>query len=183
MVIGITGTNGAGKGTVVEYLVTQKQFHHFSARVFITKEVERRGLPIDRTHMRDVANELRKEHGPAYVAQQLMSRAFGQEGNSIVESIRTPGESAYIKSKGALLWAVDADTEIRYKRVQMRMSETDKVTFEQFKSFQEKELHGKEIWDMNVFKVMEMADAVFDNSGTLDGLYKQVDLALAKAGV
>jgi len=42
IIIGITGTLGAGKGTVVEYL-QEKGFRHYSARGFITKEVEKRG--------------------------------------------------------------------------------------------------------------------------------------------
>jgi dephospho-CoA kinase len=34
-IIGITGTIGAGKGTVVEYLVGQKGFDHYSVRSFL----------------------------------------------------------------------------------------------------------------------------------------------------
>ena len=30
MIIGVTGTNGAGKGTVVKYLVNNKDFKHFT---------------------------------------------------------------------------------------------------------------------------------------------------------
>lgn len=40
MIIGITGTNGAGKGTVVEYLA-KKEWNHFSAGEFITEEIEK----------------------------------------------------------------------------------------------------------------------------------------------
>ncbi len=178
MIIGITGTNGAGKGTIVDFLVTTKGFNHFSARAFITQEVERRSLPVDRTHMREVANDLRKAHGPSYVAEQLMAQALVAKGDSVVESIRTPGEAKYIKSQGAILWAVDADTPIRYERVQKRMSETDKVTFDQFKEFQEKELHGTEEWDMNVFAVMKMADHVYQNNGSLEELCTQVEKVL-----
>jgi dephospho-CoA kinase len=32
MIIGITGTDGAGKGAVVDYLVAQKGFTHYSGR-------------------------------------------------------------------------------------------------------------------------------------------------------
>lgn len=40
IIIGITGTLGAGKGTVVEYLKT-KGFKHFSVREFLTQEIKK----------------------------------------------------------------------------------------------------------------------------------------------
>ena len=42
--IGITGTLGAGKGTIVDYLVKNRGFVHYSVRAFITEEIKRRGL-------------------------------------------------------------------------------------------------------------------------------------------
>ncbi|HEX3095769.1 MAG TPA: AAA family ATPase, partial [Patescibacteria group bacterium] len=45
IIIGITGTAGSGKGTVVEYLVSKYGFKHYSARGFITEELVRRNLP------------------------------------------------------------------------------------------------------------------------------------------
>ncbi|MDR0438308.1 MAG: AAA family ATPase, partial [Bacteroidales bacterium] len=53
MIIGITGTIGAGKGTIVDYLVSQKGFLHFSVRDFLSEEIERRGLPVNRDTMVD----------------------------------------------------------------------------------------------------------------------------------
>ena len=67
MLIGITGTNGSGKGTVVDYLVMQKGFSHYSARMFLIEEIARRGLKQNRSSMREVANALRQEHEPQYL--------------------------------------------------------------------------------------------------------------------
>ena len=72
IIIGVTGTLGAGKGTIVDYLVKNKGFIHFSAREdVINKEIEKRGLPITRDNMVLVANDLRKNYGPSYVAEEL----------------------------------------------------------------------------------------------------------------
>ncbi len=59
MIIGITGTSGAGKGTVVDYLL-KKGFKHYSVRDFLTEEILKRGLEPNRDNMIFVANELRK---------------------------------------------------------------------------------------------------------------------------
>lgn len=183
MIIGITGTNGAGKGTVVDYLVRQKGFKHYSVRQFLLFEIEKRGLPPDRNSTRLVANELRKAHGPSYVIERLYAIAGQEHGPTVIESIRTVGEAEFLKSQGALLWAVNADRKVRYERILKRWSELDKVDFEKFCEYEDREMRSTEAWDMNVFKVMEMADATFTNDGTQDGLYQQVEAALKAAGV
>ena len=39
-IIGITGTIGAGKGTIVDYLVKQKNFKHYSVRNFLIEAAD-----------------------------------------------------------------------------------------------------------------------------------------------
>ena len=43
-IVGITGTLGAGKGALVEYLQTRHDFKWFSVRAFLLREIEKRGL-------------------------------------------------------------------------------------------------------------------------------------------
>ena len=73
--IGITGTIGAGKGTIVDYLVKEKGFVHFSVRDFITKEIQRRGMPVNRDSMTIVGNDLRATNSPAYITESLYKQA------------------------------------------------------------------------------------------------------------
>ena len=71
-IIGITGTIGAGKGTVVEYLTKPPHnFVHYSARTLLNKIIAERGLPEGRDSLRMVANELRGARGPAAVIEAL----------------------------------------------------------------------------------------------------------------
>src|SRR6185503_9278842 len=139
MIIGITGTLGAGKGTVVEYL-KNKGFRHFSARSFFVEEFNKRGLPVSRDTMVEVANDLRAKNGPGYFTQEAMKRAGAEGGDVVIESIRSIGEAEYLKAHGAALWAVDADIQKRYERIALRASETDKISFEKFKADEEKEM-------------------------------------------
>ena len=131
--IGITGTLGAGKGTIVDYLIEKRGFVHFSARAFLTEEIRRRGLPVDRDSMTLVGNDLRAQHSPSYIVEQLYAQAQASGKNCIIESVRTPGEVEALRGKpNFYLFAVDADPKVRYERIVLRGSETDHVSFETF---------------------------------------------------
>ena len=140
-VIGITGTLGAGKGTIVEYLVNNLGYNHFSVREYLTEEIKKRGMPVNRDSMTNVANELRSNHSPSYIIEQLYERAVMSGSNSIIESIRTPGEIDYLENQGNfLLIAVDADPKIRYDRILIRGSSTDNISYDTFISNEKREL-------------------------------------------
>lgn len=179
MIIGVAGTNGSGKGTVVEYLV-QKGFAHYSARDFIVEEVQRRGLPVNRDTITITANDLRALHGPAYVVEQLLARAGGGTGNVGIESIRTVGEVHVLKAAGAVLLGVDADSRLRYERVVKRASATDAVDFDTFIAQEKRELASEDPNKQNILGVMALADYTLHNDGTLEELHAQVDEILEK---
>ncbi len=184
MILGVTGTVGAGKGTVVDYLVKEKGFAHYSVRDFLLEEIRQRGLADEtRNGLRDMGNMLRKEHGPAYIAEVLLARAKEQGGNVLIESIRSVGEAEYLKTHGARMLAVDADRASRYERVVLRGSSTDNLTFEEFCAQEDREMAGTAPWDMNVFGVMSVADVTLMNNGTVEELHAQVDRTLATLGV
>jgi dephospho-CoA kinase len=177
IIIGVTGTLGAGKGMVVERLKA-KGFKHYSARVFISEEIVRRGLPVNRDTMTEVGNNLRAKHGPAYVFESLITKAKKMAGKAIIESLRTVGEVNALKAAGGYLIAVDADPKIRYERVILRGSETDKISFDKFMADEERESQSNDPGVQNLRKVMAMADAAIVNDGTEEDLYKKVDAIL-----
>jgi len=177
IILGITGTNGAGKGTVVEYLV-KNGFKHFSAREFITKEVLKRNMPVNRDNTSLVGNDLRRIHNPAYVIEQLFEEATQQKSNAVIESVRTTGEAEFLKSKGVLLWAVDADRRIRFERNVLRGTELDKITFEKFCEQEDRQMNPKEKFEMNLIGVIGMADTVFKNDGTKKEFEEEIAVAL-----
>lgn len=180
MIIGVTGTNGAGKGTVVDYLVNEKGFVHHSVREFLLEEIRTRGLPEDRSSLRHVANDLRQKHHPAHVVESLHVRAKDHSEDAVIESIRTIGEAEFLKATGAYIIAVDADKRLRYGRIAARGSITDQVSFEEFCEQEDREMNSTEPWDMNVFGVMDMSDARILNEGTLEELYVEIDRVLAR---
>lgn len=178
-VIGITGTLGAGKGTVVEYLIEQ-EFKHHSAREFIVEEIITRGLPVSRDTMTSVANELRKLHGSDHVVKSLHQRAKDRgDKDVIIESIRTKGEVEALKAlPNSFLIAVDADPKVRYERVVMRKSATDNVTLEKFVQDEEREMTSDDPNKQNLKYVISQADFTLTNNGTKEELRASVERML-----
>ncbi len=183
MILGITGTNGAGKGSVVNYLVDNKGFIHFSVRERIIDEVKRRGLELNRTNIGETGTSLRREHGANYFTDTFITIAREQGAeNIVIESIRTLAEAAYLREQGGKVIAVDAPVEVRYERVTSRGSVTDNVSFEDFRFQEDAEYRPKDISDstqMNVLGVIETADHVIINDGSLEELHTQIDAVLA----
>ncbi len=177
MIIGITGTNGAGKGTVVEYL-KEKGFTHYSNSELIIEEIKRRGMPINRDNTRIVANDLRKLHGPAYLVQTNYARAVAAGGDSIIEALRTIGEAQFLKERAVSIIAVDANRQLRYDRIVKRSSALDQVSFEHFCTQEDREMSGTDAWDMNIIGVIKMADVTIHNDGSPEDLHRQTGDAL-----
>ncbi len=174
-IIGITGTLGAGKGTVVDYLVKDMGYKHYSVRAFLIEEIKKRGLPVNRDSMTEVANELRAKYSPAYIIEQLYGIAEKGGVSSIIESIRTPGEIDFLKKQGSfILLAVNADPKLRYDRVVIRGSETDKISFETFIANEKREFITSDPNKQNLSKCIQLADYVLHNDGSISDLVTQV---------
>lgn len=175
MIIGLTGSFGAGKGCVADYLTDVKGFAHFSARTFITQELDRRELPVNRDTMTDVANDLRKTHGPTYIFEQLVRMAKEHGGNVVVESIRAVAEAKYLKAQGGLVLGVDADPQVRYERIVKRGSETDQVTFEEWHAQELRESNPDDPTKQDIFGALRESDHIIMNTTTLDELHREID--------
>lgn len=175
MILGITGSFGAGKGAVVEYLVRERGFIHYSASGFITEEVKKRGLPVDRDSMTIVANDLRREHGPSFVIDSLYERAQQTAGDAVIESLRAVAEVRRIKELGGVVLGVDAAPEIRYERAFARGSEKDHVTYEKWLAQEQSESNPNDPTKQDIFGALRESSLVIDNNGSIESLHAKID--------
>ncbi len=183
-IIGITGTMGAGKGAVVDYLCKNHGFLHLSVREYLSNVIQSEGSTVNRDTLTKTANEIRKKNHPAYIIEQLMNQAKQAGKNTIIESIRTPGEIDLLKTtSGFLLLAVDADIKLRYQRIYQRKSETDKIDFQTFVENEKREMHSHDPSKQNLSECIKRADYTLINNGTLEELHEKTEDLLQQTDI
>lgn len=180
MILGIAGSFGAGKGAVVDYLVQAKGFTHYSASAFITEEVVRLKLPVNRDSMILVGNMLRSEHGPSYILDALYERAQQGSEKAVIESLRAVAEVRRVKELGGIVLGIDAEPKLRYERAFLRKSEKDNVSFEKWLEQEREESNPTDPTKQNIFGALAEADYVILNNGTLEELHRLIDIFLQK---
>lgn len=184
IIIGITGTIGAGKGTVVDYLKERHGFLHFSVREYLTDILKKEGKPVNRDTFTARANQLRYENHPAFIIEELYHLAEIQGKNAILESIRTSGEIELLRSKGNFyLLAIDATPELRFNRILQRNSETDKISFDKFKSDEKREMNSTDPNKQNLQACIAGADHVILNQGSIKELESNVESFLSTINI
>jgi dephospho-CoA kinase len=179
-IIGITGTNGAGKSTIVEILSEVFDYKDFSVREYLAKELESKGLEVNRDNMRDLANKIREKKGAGYIVKQLYKKALNSNCPCIIESIRCIGEIETLRdiakksNSQFILLGVDANEKLRYERSIKRKSNLDQISFKEFKRLEEAEMQSNDPAKQNLKECLKRADVVFNNDGTLKELKKKV---------
>lgn len=178
MIIGLAGTIGSGKGTVVEYLKS-KGFVQYSSSKLLGELVEKEGNPKTRDFLSPMATRLQSEYPGGVVEKNYREKFLVEKPeNAIFEAIHRQSEANFLRSVGGLLIGIDADLQTRYKRTRIRgEGEKDKSDFEDFKKQAsiEDEGGGDAARDNNIRAVIDAADFKIMNNGTLEELHAQID--------
>lgn len=178
MIIGVAGTLGSGKGTVVEYLKS-KGYTHYSSSGTLKRILTERGHPLDREHMSHLAEELLRDHEGGVLGINLEQAEKDGAQNVVLEAIHRVSEADFVRSKGGKIWGVDADVEIRFQRGLARgEGEKDAATHERFMESVAREEEGKRDVSSNIRAVLNNADVLLMNNGTKHDLDKEIESAL-----
>ena len=126
--------------------------------------------------MIQVGNELRKEHSPQYIIEELYNISIKTNKDCVIESIRCPGEIEFLRQFSSVyIFGIDANIKNRYERVIRRNSSTDHVSFEKFEEQEAKELSCEDPFKQNLSKCIFMANYTFQNDGSIEDLYFRID--------
>lgn len=179
MIIGLTGKNASGKGEVANYLKT-KGFAYHSLSDVIREEATKRGIEHSRDNLINLGNGLRKKYGPNYLAKQVnikikLQLKKDKNQSFVIDSIRSPHEAKELaKNKSFILVGIDAQIELRFKRLLGRSRLGDAKTLKKFKQQEQRE-NLKSDANQQLDATLGMAKTVILNDGTLETLHKKID--------
>lgn len=147
-IIGIAGTNGAGKDTLGELLAERAGYKFVSVSDILREELTRQGLPHEREHLSGLSTKWAREHGPNILTVKTIA-SYVEHKNSekykglVIGSIRRPSEAKAIQDEAGVVFWIDADLRTRYERLQSNNRDrvTDKLEFEEWANEEDREMN------------------------------------------
>ncbi len=173
MILGIIGQMGSGKSTVAKYLETAFKASHYRFSDILREILGLLCIEATRINLIDLFLVLEPRFG-ANVLARPMAQAVGKDQNRIIaiEGIRREADIEELrKLPDFYLIGVVSQEQARYKRISGRGENTDdgSKTYEEFK--EDHKLQTEVLID----GLVETADFVIQNEGTLADLQKKVD--------
>jgi cytidylate kinase len=189
-IIGLSGTNGAGKDTVGLLLAKKHNYLFVSVSDLLRDEARKRGQPVVREVLRTISAEWRRQYGLGVLVDKAIEfcASNGDKYDGVIICpMRNVAEAQHLKDMGGTLIWIDSAPHVRYRRIQDnaqqrgRKGEDDK-TFEQFQAEEATEMQAPLDGDeasLNMLGVKALADIHLDNDDNgLDTLLSKADVAL-----
>jgi len=176
MIIGVTGTAGAGKDTFARYLV-EKGWKHLSLSDFIREEASERGLAATRDNLQNLGNDLREKRGLGALAEKARKK-MRENANYVVTSIRNPAETKTLAEPGNfILVAVSTPLKTRFNRLQKRDGKKGSIlpTLQEFKISEARELESPAPASQQLNECIAMADVAVNNDSDIKSFFRKID--------
>ena len=169
--IGLTGTNGAGKGEAASFFV-ERGYTYYSLSDVIREELRTKHQEISRDTLIRMGNLMRQQFSPDILARRVAKKITGK---SVIDSIRNPKEVEFFQSqKSFILLAIDAPAKLRFQRVKDRGRKESASSLKEFLAKEAEEM-GTEESRQQLLACMNMADHTIINDGTIDELRKKLE--------
>lgn len=191
-IVGLAGTNGAGKDAVGILLAQNHNYLFISVSDLLREELKTRGQATDRENTRALSAEWRREYGLAVLVDRAVAvfeqTPPGEYAGLVMSSLRNPYEADHVHELGGTMVWVDADPKIRYERVQSNKREgragDDEKTFEQFLADEQVEMQKPIEGDsanLDMSAVRARCDITLTNNGnSLNDLDAEVTQLIVK---
>ncbi|MFW6132037.1 MAG: AAA family ATPase [Candidatus Aminicenantaceae bacterium] len=174
--IGLTGTNGAGKGEVAAFF-KKRGYTYYSLSDLIREELRQKNLEITRDNLIKMGNKMRENFGSDILARKVIKKI---NGKAIIDSIRNPSEVKFLKAQeNFILISVDAPVELRYKRTMKRGRNESALSLNEFIK-KEKEENTNNHNKQQLQECMKMANLSIYNKNSIEALQKKLEVFFGK---
>ncbi len=166
-IIGVSGTNGAGKDYLAELLHERAGYQGVSLSDILRDGLTAQGKPHTRENMSGLSKQIREAEGDGGMVRRVFAK-YGRD-KLCITSLRTPGEAREIQQAGGIVVWVDADPRVRYARIMngARGRVTDQLSFEEFEAEQRAEMTpSAQGGGLNMAAVRDIADMTIENNFT-----------------
>lgn len=169
--IGLTGTNGAGKGEAASCFV-ERGYAYFSLSDVIREELRKENQEITRDNLIRMGNFMRQQFSPDILARRV---AKNIKEKAVIDSIRNPKEVWFFQNQDNFtLLAFDAPAELRFERVKTRGREESVSSLQEFIAKEAEEM-GTDENSQQLLACMELADFTIINDGTIEELRNKLE--------
>ncbi|KAA0004666.1 MAG: dephospho-CoA kinase [Thermoplasmata archaeon] len=177
-IIAFTGMPFSGKSEAVE-IAKDLGIPVVRMGDMVWDEVKKQGLEINDENVGFIANKMREIHGMDIWARRTVEKIISMKNvdKLVIDGVRNFEEIDFFKKMlGAdfIVVAVNVSDEIRYKRAMARGREDDSLDLELVKKRDEREIS----WGLD--KVINSADVVVSNEGSIDEFRKKIKDILVK---
>jgi len=180
MIIGLTGSLGAGKDTIIEYLASHG-FQYFNLSNELREMATKRGIELTRTNLQDLGNEIRLQEGNGALILRVMAKTEPLY-DYVIAGIRNPGEIQELKkNKNFFLISIDAPAQLRFTRLTKRNRESDPRTWEEFLKIDSRDKGDGEAENgQQVAASIELADFHMYNDGDIGAANQKIKEIVGK---
>lgn len=179
--IGLVGSMVSGKGTVAKYL-QGLGFTYESLSDRVREEALRRHVPLTRTNLQNIGNDLRLQFGPHILAERTLEILGDQTDRLVLDGIRNPAEIDFLKQAlGLTVMAIDAPVEMRLEWYLQRAEGRgeDAPTEAGFFVSNNRDFGiGEPDAGQQVQRCLAKADILIENNGSKKHLLAEVDYHL-----
>jgi len=178
IIIGLVGPLASGKEVSKKYLEKKYGATSYRFSTMLRDILNRLYLPISRENMQNLSLDLRQRFGGDTFAKVIAEEAKGDPGEIVViDGVRRLDDITHLKNiPGFCLVGIDAEPEIRYKRMLSRNENNGDAQ----KTFAEFLADGAKEAELEIPVVMQTAKYHLDNNGSLPDLYKQLDKIISQ---
>lgn len=170
IIIGLTGPFGSGCSYVAKKIIIERGYEYISLSNILRDEINNQNL--DRSEMQDKGNEIRREKGAGYLAEQAIELIKASDKNKfVIDSIRNTHEVEKLKkaSSSFYMFAVWANKEVRWERVKGKYQNNSSL----FDSDDKRDKDEKDENGQQITLCYQMADVIILNQESIPTIQAQ----------